>query len=218
MKRIKIYFTISIMINIIALGFATRRLYYMYQDYNLSSNARLLFNRQGIYSILPIDSTDIVFIGDSQIQNFDIQEFILDYKIKNRGISGDATKGVYNRISELEGKPKKVFIEVGTNDIHSKTPTDSSMNYMIKIILYLKNNSPVTKIYVQSVLPRNEFLVDGYNNRLKQVCRESGVTYINLYDSFTTNGNLNKEYDCGDGLHLNGQGYLLWSKLLKPYL
>ena len=52
------------------------------------------------------------------------------------------------------------------------------------------------------------------NRQLKEIAKEKGIVYIDLYSSFVTPENkLNPEYSI-DGLHLNISGYRLWERLL----
>ena len=56
------------------------------------------------------------------------------------------------------------------------------------------------------------------NDKIKDITIKTSVTYIDLYSYFLSENNcLNDEYSF-DGLHLSGKGYLLWKKILEPYL
>jgi len=56
------------------------------------------------------------------------------------------------------------------------------------------------------------------NNHLKNIAKEDGLTYIDLFSVFADENNrLKKEYT-HDGLHVNGEGYLLWKKTIEKYV
>jgi len=55
------------------------------------------------------------------------------------------------------------------------------------------------------------------NKRLRDIANTRHITFINLDPYFLDNG-LKKQYDSGDGVHLNGEGYLKWRDILKTYL
>ena len=56
------------------------------------------------------------------------------------------------------------------------------------------------------------------NTRLKKVAEKYGVIYLDLYSAFTNGGDkLNPKYT-NDGLHLTGDGYILWESLIKKYM
>ncbi len=75
--------------------------------------------------------------------------------MKNRGISGDVTAGVLNRLAEIYYyKPKKVFIKIGINDLFHNELTPEYIANNIKLIVdKIHLESPQTKIYVQTILP-----------------------------------------------------------------
>jgi lysophospholipase L1-like esterase len=187
-----------------------------------TSRINYSFNRDKLYKILPVKASDVVFIGDSQIQKFDLTELLGNVNLVNRGIDGDVTMGVYKRLDDvIAGKPSKLFVEIGINDIRNFIPTDTSLKYTDKIIIKTETSSPQTKIFVIGLLPCSTIkseLVVNYNERLKQLCHKYNIPFIDSYSKLNAKGGLNANYDCGDGLHLNGMGYVTWSSILKPYL
>ncbi|PLR29874.1 hypothetical protein CYR55_22555, partial [Chimaeribacter californicus] len=61
---------------------------------------------------------DYVMVGDSITENARWDDIFPDYKIVNRGIAGDDTTGVLERIDDIIATgAKKAFIMIGTNDI-----------------------------------------------------------------------------------------------------
>ncbi|MDP3680402.1 MAG: family 20 glycosylhydrolase [Flavobacterium sp.] len=176
-------------------------------------------------------NNDIIFLGNSITDGAEWSELFSDSRIKNRGISGDISTGVLNRIDEIAfRKPAKVFLMIGTNDLSRNTSTDSIFKNITRVVSYLKQESPSTKLYVQSVLPVNNVYkkFDGHtskgeqikllNTKLKQNATTFHYTYIDLHTPFSdTNGKLAKHLT-NDGLHLKGDGYLVWKHLVYPYV
>jgi hexosaminidase len=183
------------------------------------------------FSTLPKTKNDIIFLGNSITDGAEWSELFADNHIKNRGISGDISAGVLNRIDEITSrKPAKVFLMIGINDLSRNTSTDSIFKNIIRIASYLKQESPSTKLYIQSLLPVNDVYkkFGGHTNKgeqikqlnanLKQNAEAFHYTYIDLHTSFCdANGKLIKEFT-NDGLHLKGDGYLLWKHLVYPYV
>jgi lysophospholipase L1-like esterase len=64
----------------------------------------------------------IVFLGDSITDFFRVNEFFPGVYVINRGISGDTTDGVLNRLAEsvYELSPSKIFLMIGTNDLGNR--------------------------------------------------------------------------------------------------
>ena len=108
-----------------------------------------------IFRSSPRDEETIVMLGDSLTETTPFDELLgFRFKIRNRGISSDNTRGVLNRIDETAGlRAAKVFILLGINDIGNGIPLDESMRNYREIVRRIRLASPDTRIYVQSVFP-----------------------------------------------------------------
>jgi len=187
--------------------------------------------RASLFSKLAITSKDIVFIGNSITNGAEWNELFPQKRVKNRGISGDTSEGLYDRLDAVvKGRPAKIFILVGINDISGGMEVDAIVMNMRRILEKIQKESPKTKIYLQSVLPVNpDFdmfkehmkpeLIKEINRSYQIIAQEYKVKYIDLYTHFLEAGTdkMNKKYT-NDGLHLLGEGYLLWREVVKPYL
>lgn len=177
------------------------------------------------FKILSQSESDIVFLGDSLTDAGEWQELFKNVQIKNRGISGDTTKGILNRINNvIESQPKKIFIMIGINDLTKGSSVDETFNNYQPILNILQKQSPKTKVFVQSILPVNnqkhlnigvnKNIID-LNNRLRDLSQKLSFNYIDLFSSFLDSDNqLDAQYTT-DGIHLNGQGYLRWKGLIE---
>ena len=187
--------------------------------------------RATLFEQLPIGKKDIVMLGNSLTDGCEFNELLGNRHIKNRGIVGDIVQGLIDRIDPIiKGQPKKLFIMSGVNDISHGVDADSIARVTEKLIIMVKQGSPRTKIYLQSLLPFNndvrewkllvgrEHVVVETNALLEQVARRQGVTWINLYPLFVDDqGRLRAELT-NDGLHLMGEGYLIWRDAIRPYV
>ena len=188
---------------------------------NKKSLSLHLLNRQNIFDILPIDSNSIVFVGDSHTQSFEVAELFKDFHVKNRGINGDRTETLLNRLEQITSKtPKKIFLQIGINDLSRGYTAENTFNNIKLIIRIIQENSPNTMLYVQSIFPMKNYSpsILCINEKCKNFCNENHIEWINIYDSLVFENGLNQIYDCGDGLHLNGKGYLKWKSILDPYI
>ncbi|MBK8518797.1 MAG: family 20 glycosylhydrolase [Saprospiraceae bacterium] len=203
---------------------------------NLPSYSDSIFStyyhqRVSLFNTFQPTKDEIIFLGNSITDGAEWSELFNDLKIKNRGISGDITAGVLYRLNEVVvRKPSKIFLLIGTNDLARGISTDSLVTNMLLIADYIKQESPTTQFYVQSILPvnklfgkfsghtKNDEQIRLINKQLKENSFAKGYTYIDLYSSFSDDeGNL-KEKFTNDGLHLKGEAYLMWKHIVFPYI
>jgi lysophospholipase L1-like esterase len=176
----------------------------------------------------PNTEGEIIFVGDSIVGGGPWSEFYSP--IKNRGIGGETTAGVLDRLDEItESHPRKVFLLIGTNCLAVDIPVAQVVRNYRKILERIRDESPRTKTYLIGVLPVNQHFPQGpvhdngtirdLNNRLKQLAGEIGnVEYIDASAALTDQrGDLREELS-NDGLHLSLDGYLVLGKLLEPYV
>lgn len=187
--------------------------------------------RATLFDLLPVYSSDIIMLGNSLTDGAEWNELFDNCHVKNRGIVGDIIPGFFERLEPiLKGKPRKIFIMGGVNDISHGVSADSIVSAMTQVVTTIQARCPKTEIYVQSMLPfnndvrlwkllkgREQVVVDG-NKGLESMCQRLGVTFINLYPLFVgENGKMKPEYT-NDGLHLMGGAYLIWRDALLPYI
>lgn len=179
----------------------------------------------------PNSQNDIIFLGNSITARAQWNELLQLPTARNRGISGDTTFGILERLDEVtEGQPAKIFLLIGINDISRNFPDDQILQNYKKIIRRIQQESPSTKIYIETILPVNKSFnvykrhydkdehILYINNELRKLAPKMGVTMIDIYPKFLDAQNrLDAQYT-DEGLHLNEKGYLKWAKILQPYL
>ncbi|WP_167616680.1 GDSL-type esterase/lipase family protein [Maribellus sediminis] len=190
------------------------------------------YQRASLFEKLPVDSTDIIFLGNSITNGAEWNELFPDKHVKNRGISGDRTTGLYDRLNAiLPGQPKKIFLLIGINDLQHGASVDSVVHGIIRIAERVKTESPNTTLFIQSILPVNDQFgkfpnhtnkgpeIIEINKHIKRYCLENKLTFIDLYKYFKNKDDekMNPEYT-NDGLHLMGDGYLIWIKVVQDYI
>jgi lysophospholipase L1-like esterase len=187
--------------------------------------------RATLFETLKVDSTNIVFLGNSLTDGCEWHELLGMPNVINRGISGDIVEGIYDRLQPvLDGHPAKIFLMIGVNDISHDLTADSIASSIIDLAARIRRESPSTRLYVQSLLPFNnsferykrlygkEQVARDINSQLRPAIEALGATWVELYDSFADqDGNLRSDLT-NDGLHLLGAGYLLWRDIVLPYV
>lgn len=187
--------------------------------------------RAVLFDELGCDSTNIVMLGNSLTHGCEWHEIFNNPKVLNRGIIGDVVPGITERIDAVvEGKPAKIFLLSGANDVSHDLSADSiAANYAVLIDI-IRQRTPDTKLYVQSTLPINnsfnryknlagkEQVIRDLNKHLAAMADEKGYTWIDLTDIFADeNGNLRADWS-NDGLHILAPGYKAWAECIRPYI
>ena len=185
--------------------------------------------RKQMFEQFPNSETEIIFLGDSLTEQGEWAELLENAIIRNRGISGDTTDGVLNRLNQITAShPQKLFLMIGVNDLWNehKPPNEIAQTYRL-ILEQIKRQTPETQVFIQSLLPMNTIDypiqvknsdIIAVNRHLQALATEFSYTYIDLHQHFTNNQNqLNPMYTV-DGVHLNGKGYLNWKKIVSPYV
>ncbi len=191
----------------------------------------LYYQRASLFDLLPVDSTDIVFVGNSLTHGCEWHELFGMPNIKNRGINGDIVEGIMERIDPVvNGHPAKIFLLVGVNDVSHNLTADSVSTAIGQLIDYIRTKTPQTKLYVQSLLPINnsfkrykaifgkEQVIRDINTRVSAMADDKGFTWINSRPIFADkDDNLDPRWT-NDGLHLLGEGCMQWRDFLLPYV
>lgn len=177
------------------------------------------------FKVDPIAKSDIVFLGNSITAGTDWAKLLDMPSARNRGISGDITFGILNRLQEIiDANPRKIFILIGTNDISRDIPDSLIVRNYKNMIQRIKAGSSA-KIYFFTVLPVNQKTsfkrhsgkaehIKWVNQEIKKLASKR-VKVIDLYSHFNNGEDQLKENLTYDGLHLNDAGYQEWAKILR---
>lgn len=179
-----------------------------------------------LHKLMPKKKNAVVFVGDSITDGNEWSEQLNCERCQNRGISGDISAGVLARLDDiLAEKPAKIFLMIGINDISRNIPNNTIIANYREFVRRAQAASPKTRIYLQSVLPTNDTFrkfvdktdesIGILNGAMREIARTAeGVTYVDLHSKFLdSERRLDKKYT-NDGLHLLGEGYVLWAKIL----
>lgn len=197
-----------------------------------AQHATYYYQRVTHFETLPTSEQDIIFLGNSISDGCEWSELFRNPNVKNRGISGDVTQGVLDRLKIItRGKPEKIFLLIGINDLARNISVDTIVNNIFEINARIQSETPNTKLYIQSILPVSKHYnmftghtskgeeIKQINAQLESNAESLGYTFIDLYSYFIDpkTDEMNTGYT-NDGLHLMGSGYVVWSDILKPYL
>lgn len=187
--------------------------------------------RMAFFRANPLQKGQVIFLGNSLTQGGKWDVYFPAQKPVNRGISGDNTLGMLGRLHEIiDSRPSKLFLLAGINDISLNRTNDKIMTGIKSIIYQVKAGSPGTKIYVQSLLPINnspnrykrmldkEKQIEELNKELQEFCDKENILFINIYPAFLGGERLLDARYTTDGLHLNDDGYAVWTDQIRKYV
>jgi lysophospholipase L1-like esterase len=181
-----------------------------------------------LFDVYQSKPSDVVFVGDSLTDFANWNELLEIDNVKSRGIPGDQTKDLLDTIDiVLDDKPAKIFLMVGINDLSNGVSPSKALDNYKKIVEKIKNRSPNTELIIQSLLPintevlqqtetNNKMIVD-FNDNLKKLAVDKNLEYVDLHPHFLKDEQLDSSLTT-DGLHINGDGYLIWDEIIKPYV
>jgi lysophospholipase L1-like esterase len=176
---------------------------------------------------------NVVLLGDSITEGFEVSKYFAGRRVINRGIGADVIgndmakddpRGVLQRLdnSVFDCAPTDVFILIGINDLNSgHTVAQMTAGYR-ELLQRIRAERPKLRLYVQSVFPtrgnyakRNAEIVE-FNGHLKQLAAEFNCQYLDLHPLMCdANGELKAEWT-KDGLHPTDPAYLVWrAEILK---
>ncbi len=169
----------------------------------------------------------ILFLGSSSIRKWDLNKYFPDLKTINRGFGGSQMEDpVYyaDRIV-FPYNPKIIVLYEGDNDINNgKTPETIFTDYkdFVKIvhdklpktrILYICIKPSMSRWPVIDKLRQTNELIRKFTQKDKR------LQYLDVDAPMTGNdGKPRPELFEKDNLHLNHEGYVLWSAIVRRHL
>lgn len=181
-------------------------------------------------------SGGVVFVGDSIMQEFCVHEMLSlpdGISIHNRGIGGDTTSGLLERVrnSILSLKPAVVFILIGTNDLNASDYNEEvSIANIRRIHAISADELPEAKLILIGILPTNPDVdaatvavrtavkIRRFNDLLHRLADECGCAYVDLHPVLSDAKGYLREDFTRDGLHLRPSGYAAMLEYLMPYM
>lgn len=222
-------FIILLIITLILLGL----LIYFFVVYSNEENNKNIVEK--IVEKTIVDD-NYLFLGDSITDFYNLDKFYEGFPVVNSGISGNRTTDILNDMKNRVYKynPSKIFLLIGTNDFLDDVSNDEIVNNIGKIIKLIKENRPYASIYLESIYPvnrtddekislsmvsvRDNERIKDVNDKLKVLCKDEKITYIDLYSKLVDDDdNLKLEYTI-EGLHLSEDGYKVVTDEIFKYI
>jgi len=124
------------------------------------------------------DGVDVLFLGDSLTDGYDLSKYYPEYVTLNRGIAGETTHGLLNRIEvSTNVKAKVIVMLIGANNF------DTMMDDYEDIVLYLTGIKD-TKVVLLSLTAmskewgKNNDKAILNNQKIKLIAKKYNITYV----------------------------------------
>lgn len=173
---------------------------------------------------------DALFLGSSSFRMWHtIKEDFAPLQVVNRGYGGASIRDLlYNYDRIVSRYQPRVIVFYSENDIIGyKTDISISETFDLHRIFFEKllHDYPKSDLYILSIkpsgsrsalLPKHSILNKLYKEYADKTKR---VTYLDVTTPLlNTQGQIRPELYLKDNLHLNNEGYKIWTSIIKPYL
>jgi lysophospholipase L1-like esterase len=176
-----------------------------------------------LLKVVPGDKR-IVFLGDSITDGWRLNEYFPNRDFVNRGISGQITAEMLDRMKAdvIDLKPAAMLVLAGTNDIARGVPL-STIENNLTMIADLADHYKIKALFA-SVLPISDYHKDvnpryemtklrppssilELNRWLEAFCKQRHYPYVDYFSQMVDPGGYMKADLADDGLHPNSAGY-----------
>jgi len=169
----------------------------------------------------------VLFLGSSSIRMWNTAQAFPETKTINRGFGGSQVADAVNfadRIA-IPYKPRMVVFYAGDNDIASGKSADQVLDDFKAFVKKILMQLPETRIAFIAIKPSparwKHFETQKKANSLVEEFAKSDerLDYIDIVKPMLgDDGQPRGELFQKDNLHLNADGYELWTQTVKPYL
>lgn len=172
----------------------------------------------------------ILFTGSSSFAKWtDIQAYFPGYKIVNRAFGGSSLPDLIRYADEviIPYQPKQIAIYCGDNDLETSDSITPQivLTRFIQLFTQIRSKLPATHILYVAIKPSpsRERLMPKMvkaNMLIKNFLkRKSRTAFADVYHPMLVKGGKpNPTLFLEDRLHMNASGYVIWQKVLLPYL
>lgn len=169
----------------------------------------------------------VLFVGSSSIRLWSLDKSFPDLDAINRGFGGseiaDSTHFADRII--LKHKPRLIFLYAGDNDISRGKSAEVVTEDFQKLVRVVRSRLPETRIVFIAIKPSiaRWKLADENakaNAAIHRICQQDRLLdYADIWKPMIgQDGKPRPELFAKDGLHLNDQGYRLWTSVVRPLI
>lgn len=172
----------------------------------------------------PTEPGGVVFVGSSSIRFWDLGRSFPSLGAVNRGFGGSQVSDSLAYLDELvlKHKPRLVVLYAGDNDIAAGESVEEVYGDVVQFVDRVHDALPEARIAYLAIKPSRARwkLVDkmrAVNDQVDALAAErEELTYVDVFHAtLGANGQPREELFIADGLHLNKDGYDVWSAVLN---
>ena len=188
--------------------------------------------RAGYFSVMPIESDDILIFGDEHIKAGEWNELLGNPNVKNRGTGWSYggpisyTNGYIDATFANTGvdkqDPKAIIIYTGSSDCTGSTAMGTVQSQYKALVEKVQAKAPSSKIYLMGLCPINNASTNTsrfavFNEYLKSLADGDKIKYIDAYTPMLSGSVANPKYVYSDNL-LKGMGYIKMAQIIADAL
>ena len=183
------------------------------------------YNRYDNKNSFPVGA--VLFVGSSSIRLWETAKCFPGYPVINRGFGGSHISDVIYFIEPLviNYKPRVIVFYAGDNDIAEGKNIDQVFNDYKAYVQLVREHLPKSKIIYLPIKPSLDRWsywekMKKANSLIKDYSEmDEFLYYVDTATPMIGNESLpDSSLFVDDGLHLNSNGYELWSEILIPVL
>lgn len=185
---------------------------------------RMGATRRRHFDTVPVPPRRVLFLGDSLTEAGLWSDLFPDLPTTNRGIGGEATYDLVERLDGTLNDPLAVSLLIGTNDLHGPRSLRDPRGVAARtdaIVARIRERAPGARLLVNGVFPRTALLastITTVNAWYATSAARHGATYVDPWPAFADADGAIRSDLSRDQLHLTPAGYLAWADLLRPHL
>jgi len=169
----------------------------------------------------------VLFVGSSSIRMWRTRESFRGLPVINRGFGGSQISDVNYFIDRvvLKYRPRVIVFYAGDNDVAAGKSARRVFEDYRKFVKIVRDKLPKTAIIYIGIKPSGSRwrlwpVMAEANSLIKDFCgKDKRLLYFDsAMPLLGDDGKPNAKLFLNDKLHLNGEGYKIWTRLLRPVI
>lgn len=184
-----------------------------------------MFRQLDNKNYFPTDA--VLFVGSSSIRFWQTAKYFPEFPVINRGFGGSHISDInyFIELLVLKHKPRVIVFYAGDNDVTAGKDVNQVYGDYLEFVQTVKINLPESQIVYIPIKPSLARwslwdVMNKTNNKIREYSENDDLLYyVDLATPMLNDeGTPDSSLFVSDGLHLNENGYELWTSILLPVL